>query len=397
MALTALKVKTLGPGRHTDAHGLHLFVRENGSRSWVLRFGYKGRRRDYSLGPAHDISLAEARAMAADIRKMVRGGVDPVKERGLKAERAPTFAQVTRECYESMKGGWKNGEHESWLPSFENHVFPLIGRKPVDQIDSAAVLRVLEPIWLTIGPTARRILQRIGAVLDFAHVKKYIAQEVSLRSVTRGLPRQSHQVTHRKAMAHADVPLFWSRLAALPNTLGRDALKLAILTATRSNEVRFAVWGEFDVDAGIWSIPAARMKAREAHAVPLSPAAVALVRRLRAERLALEGEIDDHALLFTYTGKSPISDMTILKVLRDMQLADVTVHGFRSTFTDWAAECTDFPKEVADKALAHRVPNAVEAAYRRTAFFEKRRHLMRLWTDFVTAQEEMSRQRAPRA
>lgn len=384
MALTALKVKALGPGRHTDAHGLHLYVRESGSRTWVLRFGYKGRRRDYCLGPAYDISLAEARALAADIRKKVRGGVDPVRERALVQERAPTFAQVTRECYEALKGGWKNGEHESWLPSFENHVFPLIGRKAIDQIDSVAVLKVLEPIWLTIGPSARRILQRIGTVLDYAHIKKYIAQEVSLRSVTRGLPRQNHQVTHRKAMAHADVPSFWSRLAALPNTLGRDALKLSILTATRSNEVRFAVWSEFDLDGAVWSIPAARMKTREAHVVPLCQAAVALVRRLRAERLALDGEIDDQAFVFTYTGKSAISDMTILKVLRDMQLADVTVHGFRSTFTDWAAECTDFPKEVADKALAHRVPNAVEAAYRRTAFFDKRRQLMRVWGEFVT-------------
>jgi integrase len=384
LALTALKVKSLGPGRHTDAHGLHLYVRENGSRTWVLRFGYKGRRRDYCLGPAYDISLAEARALAAEIRSKVRGGGDPIRERALIQERPPTFAQVTRECYEAMKGGWKNGEHESWLPSFENHVFPLIGRKAIDQVDSAAVLKVLEPIWLTIGPTARRILQRIGTVLDFAHIKKYIAQEVSLRSVTRGLPRQNHQVTHRKAMAHADVPSFWSQLAELPNTLARDALKLAILTATRSNEVRFAVWREFDLETGVWSIPAARMKTREPHAVPLSEGAVALVRRLRAERRAIDGDMDNQSLVFTYTGKSPISDMTVLKVLRDMQLTDVTVHGFRSTFTDWAAECTDFPKEVADKALSHRVPNAVEAAYRRTDFFEKRRQLMSLWAQFVT-------------
>jgi integrase len=196
-------------------------------------------------------------------------------------------------------------------------------------------------------------------------------------------------------MAHADVPSFWGQLAELPNTLGRDALKLAILTATRSNEVRFAVWAEFDLDGALWSIPAVRMKTREAHAVPLSEPAVALMRRLRAERLALNGEIDDQSLVFTYTGKSAISDMTILKVLRDMQLADVTVHGFRSTFTDWTAECTEFPKEVADKALAHRVPNAVEAAYRRTDFFDKRRRLMRAWGEFVAREDAMMRQRRP--
>ncbi len=385
MALTALKVKTLGPGRHTDAHGLHLLVRKTGSRSWVLRFRHKGSCRDFGLGPVHDISLAEARLLASEIRKMVRAGLDPVKERGLKRPHALTFEQVTRQCYEAMKDGWKNGNHESWLPSFENHVFPIIGRKPIDQVDSTAVLTVLEPIWLAIGPTAKRVLQRIGTVLDFAHIKQYISEEVSLRSVTRGLPRQSLQVTHRRAMSFGDVPAFWVKLCALPNTLGRDALKLAILTAARSNEVRFAVWCEFDLASATWSIPAERMKTKAAHAIPLCAAAIALLRRMHRERLALSGQSDDQSLVFTYSGLAPISDMTILKVLRDMGLPGVTVHGYRSTFTDWAAECTDFPKEITDKALAHRIPSAVEAAYRRTAFFEKRKKLMSLWSEFVTS------------
>lgn len=388
LALTALKVKALGPGRHTDAHGLQLLVRPSGSRSWVLRHQHKGRCREYGLGPVHDVSLAEARLLAAEIRKMVRAGLDPVKERGLKRPKAPNFEQVTRQCYEAMKGGWKNGHHESWLPSFENHVFPIIGRTPIDQVDSNAVLKVLEPIWLTIGPTAKRILQRIGTVLDYAHIKKLIPEEVSLRSVTRGLPRQNLQVTHRRAMAYQDLPAFWAKLCALPNTLGRDALKLAILTAARSKEVREAVWSEFNLATATWTIPAERMKAGEEHSIPLCTATIALLRRLQLERLDLEGSIESPALLFSYSGRQAINDMTILKVLRDMKLPDVTVHGFRSTFIDWAAERTNFPKEIADKALAHRIPNAVEAAYRRTVFFEKRRQLMNCWSAYVVVRED---------
>ena len=383
MALTALKVKHLGPGRHTDAHGLQLLVRPSGSRSWVLRYQHKGRCREYGLGPAHDVSLAEARLAASEIRKMVRAGLDPVKERGLKRPKAPTFEQVTRQCYEAMRGGWKNGQHGSWLPSFENHVFPIIGRAPIDHVDSNAVLSVLEPIWLTIGPTAKRILQRIGTVLDYAHIKKLIPEEVSLRSVTRGLPRQNLQVTHRRAMAYQEVPAFWAKLCALPNTLGRDALKLAILTAARSKEVREAMWSEFDLATATWTIPAARMKAGDEHSIPLCPATIAILRRLQRERLELDQPIEGPGLLFSYSGRQAISDMTILKVLRDMKLRDVTVHGFRSTFTDWAAECTIFPKEIADKALSHRIPSAVEAAYRRTSFFNKRRQLMIAWSEYV--------------
>jgi len=383
LPLTALKVKHAKPGRHCDMHGLYLVVRDSGSRSWMLRIQRKGWRRDFGLGPAHDVSLAEARCLASEIRKMVRAGLDPVKERGLKRPRAADFETVARRCYEAMKDGWKNGEHASWLPSLENHVFPLIGRKPVDEVDSAAVLSVLGPIWVTIGPTARRLLQRIGTVLDYAHIKGLIPNEVSLKSVMRGLPRQSHKVTHRKAMPYADVPEFVARLCRSPNTVGRDALKLTILTAVRSNETRGATWSEFDLDAGVWTIPPQRMKMKVGHIVPLPPAAVALLKRIHVERSAIDGDVKPERFVFTCNGKTPVSDMTLLKVLRDMNLGDVTVHGFRSTFTDWAAERTNFPKEVVDKALAHQIPNAVEAAYRRTDFFDKRRVLMKEWAAYA--------------
>jgi integrase len=351
---------------------------------------HKGKRRDFGLGPAHDITLADARASAAEIRRMVRAGLDPVKERGLQRKAGPTFEIVARRCYEAMRGGWKDQRHASWISSFENHVFPSLGAKRVDEIDTSAVLGVLEPIWLTIPDTARRLFQRIGAVLDYAHVKGWIAEEVSLRSVRRGLPRQTNQTQHRIAMPYKQIPAFMDKLLALPPSAGRDALKLTILTAVRSNETRFATWREFDLEAGIWSIPAIRMKMKEPHVVPLSRAALTLLKRLHADAVDdLEGTRNERASamasrpLFSAARGKPISDMTMTKVLRDMKIAGVTVHGFRSSFTDWAAEQTDTPKEIADKALAHKVPNAVEAAYRRTDFFDKRRALMSLWAAFV--------------
>lgn len=383
VTLTALKVKHAGPGKHADMHGLYLVVRDTGTRSWVLRMQHLGRRRDFGLGAVHDVSLAEARLKAADLRKVVRAGIDPTA--GKRAERkvVPTFEKVVRECYAAMKGGWKDQRHASWISSFERHVFPIIGNRPVSAIDSSAVLSVLEPIWLTVPDTAKRVLQRVGTVLDYAHIKGLVPAEVSLRSVTRGLPRQTHQVTHRAAMPHEDTPAFMKALLAQPATLGRDALKLTILTAVRSNETRKATWGEFDLDKAVWSIPAARMKMKEPHVVPLSAAAVKILRELRKRHIALRGKVAPEHLMFSLTKGKPISDMTMLKVLRDMKVENATVHGFRSTFTDWVAECTNVPREVADKALAHQIANAVEAAYRRTDFFDRRRVLMSEWADFL--------------
>jgi integrase len=379
MPLTNLKVKTARPGSYTDRHGLILFVLPSGARYWKLRMQFKGRRRDYGLGPVHDVPLAEARILASAIRKMVRAGLDPVEVRGLKRKRAPTFEQVTRKCYESLRGGWKDRRYASWLSSLENHIFPEIGDKRIDEIDAQVVLQAIEPIWLEIPDTARRILQRIGTVLDYAHIKGHIRQAVSLKSVTRGLPRQVRVVNHRAAMAYEKVPTFIAALMNLPNSAGRNALKLTVLTGVRSNETRFATWSEFDLDAGVWAIPPSRMKMKNAHVIPLTPPALTMLKRLRQEREALDGKVAPDQLVFTSNGTKPISDMTMNKAMKDMGFTGVTVHGFRSCFTDWAAERTDFAKEIVEKALAHKVPSAVEAAYRRTDFFDKRRCLMEAW------------------
>ena len=373
MTLTALKVKNARPGRHADGGGLYLLVKDSGARSWVLRMQLKGVRRDFGLGSLRDVSLSDARTAASAMRREIKHGVDPVAVRRAARVTVPSFEIAARACYDALCQGWKNSRHASWLSSLENHVFPMIGTKPVDGIDSALVVEVLAPIWLTIPDTARRILQRIGAVLDFAHIKGWRREETSLRSVRKGLPRQNERAGHLEAMPYAEAPAFMALLASAAATTGRDALRLTIYTAVRSNETRFAVWPEFDLDNGIWSIPAERMKAGEAHIVPLPASAVTILRKRWAER-----ESDD-SLVFTANNGKPISDMTMTKILRDGGIGGYTVHGFRSAFTNWVAEQTDFPKEVADKALAHKLPNRVEAAYRRTDFFAKRRELMALW------------------
>lgn len=381
MALTTLKVKNAKPGRHTDSRGLCLLVKDSGARTWVLRMQRHGQRRDYGLGSALDVSLAEAREAAAALRRRVREGFDPVAERRKARKIVPNFEAATRTCHETLREGWNGGHHAKWLASFEKHLFPKIGKKPVDQVDSACVVEALAPIWLEIPETARRILQRISVVLDFAHVKGWVPGEVSLRSVRKGLPRQNDKRGHMEAMPYADVPALMQKLAVAAPTTGRDALRFTIYNAVRSNETRFAVWTEFDLDKGIWSIPGERMKAREAHIVPLSAPVVALLRKRWNERTS------DTGLVFSHNGEKPISDVTMTKLLRDDGIAGITVHGFRSSFTDWAAERTRFAKEVADKALAHKLPNKVEAAYRRTDFFDKRRSLMARWAEYLDRTE----------
>lgn len=377
MALTALRVKNAKPGRHVDGRGLCLVVKDSGARTWVLRMQRHGRRRDYGLGSALDVTLAEAREAATVLRRQVHAGADPIAERHKARKLAPSFEAAARDCYEALREGWKNRRHANWISSFENHVFPVIGTKPVDTVDSAAVVEVLSSIWLEIPDTARRILQRIGTVLDFAHIKGWRAEETALRSVRRGLPRQVDKAGHLAAMPFVDVPALMAKLAAASPTTGRDALRFTIYSAVRSNETRFAVWTEFDLSKCIWTIPGDRMKAGETHIVPLSPPAVVLLRKRWEERGS------DTGLVFSADGEKPISDMTMTKLLRDDGIKGVTVHGFRSAFTDWAAEKTRYPKEVADQALAHKLPNRVEAAYRRTDFFDKRRSLMARWAEYL--------------
>lgn len=375
--LTATKIKNLGQaGRYSDGDGLFLDLTGPGRGSWMLRVQMGGKRRDIGLGPLKAVSLADARDAAFEMRRKVAQGIDPIAERKKERLIVPTFKEAAKSVHEEHKAGWKNGKHQNqWLATLETYVYPAFGDRLVSDIDAAAIRDSLAAIWLSKPETARRVRQRIGTVLDWAFIKGFRSAEAPMRSLSKGLPRQPKKDGHFAAMSYADVPAFLQRLRER-ESVGRLALEAVILTAARSGEVRFARWPEVSLDAGLWSIPAERMKMGRPHVVPLAPQAIDVFRR--AEKL----KVPATDLIFPGQKlKKPMSDMTLLKILRDMD-AGVTVHGFRSAFRDWVAEQTSYPGEVAESALAHAIPNKAEAAYRRTDFLEKRRSLMKDWAEF---------------
>ena len=377
--LTVARVKTLTEaGRYVDGDGLMLVVKPTGAQSWTLRVRIGGDRRDIGLGSAKVLTLAEARAKAAELRRDIARGIDPIAEKKKVVDPVPTFRDAAIRVHADHKAAWKNGKHQAqWISTLETYAFPMIGDRPVDKIEGPLIRDVLAPIWLIKPETARRVRQRIGAVLDWSYVKGYRKTEAPMRSLSKGLPRQPRKDGHFAAMPYADVPKLIARLRER-SSVGRLALEALILTAARSGEIRGATWSEVDLDTGVWSVPAERMKMRRVHHVPLAPQAIDAFRRAEGLRVPCSDLVFPGQKL-----KSPVSDMTLLKVMRDMETG-VTVHGFRSAFRDWVAEETNYPGEVAEAALAHAIPNKVKAAYRRTDFLEKRRSLMREWATFCT-------------
>jgi integrase len=381
--LTALAFRNATkPGKYQDGDGLFLLVKPSGARSWLLRAQVDGKRREFGIGPAADIGLAEARERAAAIRKQYRDGIDPVaaKRAARSALREiPTFKGAAETVHGERKGGWRNPKHrDQWLSSLDTYAFPSLGTVRVDQVDAPTIRAALLPIWLEKPETARRVSQRIGTVLDWAHANGFRPQEAPMRSVLMGLPRQPRRDRHFAAMPFADVPTFCIGLEAGAPTAGRLGLLFTIYTATRSGEVRGATWAEIDLEAKVWTVPASRMKADREHVVPLSPAALAVLERAAAIRKSKKGD----AMLFPSAAGRALSDMTLSKVLRDAGQA-ITVHGFRSAFKDWASEQTTFPDAVSEAALAHGDPDKVRKAYRRTDFLQLRRELMEAWAAFI--------------
>lgn len=381
--LTALAVKAAKePGRYIDGQGLMLVVKPSGARSWQLRVQVDGRRRDIGLGSASTLSLSEAREKALETRKLIRSGVDPVEaKRSTKrpAAAARTFKETAEALHLERAGDWKNEKHRAqWITTLRTYAFPAIGDVPVAKVAGPAIRDLLVPIWQSKPETARRVLQRIGTVLDWAHSTGERESEAPMRSIRAGLPRQTKQAEHFESLPYADVPPLMAKLREA-DTAGRLALRFLILTAARSGEVRGATWEEVDLTRGLWSIPATRMKAKRAHVVPLSAAAVEVLETAKALRAGVEQEP-----IFPGIKRQPLSDMTLTKVLRTAVDGAWTVHGFRSSFRDWTAECTDVPREIAEEALAHVLTNKVEAAYRRTNFLDKRRSLMADWAEFAT-------------
>ena len=287
----------------------------------------------------------------------------------------PTFEEAAKAVHEEHKRGWRNGKHQAqWLATLKTYAFPTIGQLSVAVITTGQVRDLLADIWLTKPETARRVRQRIGTVLDFAHGKGW-REPFVMAAVSKALPRQPRKSGRFAAMPFAEVPSFLGKLRE-GNSVGRLALEALVLTAARSGEIRGAKWSEFDLEARTWTIPAVRMKAGKAHTVPLSDPVLSVLDRASTIRLAGSDLVFPGAV----RGK-PLSDMTLLKILRDMKL-ETTVHGFRSAFRDWCAEEKTVSSEVAEAALAHTIPNKVEAAYRRTDFLEKRRKLMDAWGAF---------------
>lgn len=375
--LTASSVKAANqPGRYGDGDGLALLVGKSGGKSWMVRIQKDGRRRDIGLGSAAKVPLKLARERAALVRMQVEEGIDPIAERR-KAAGIPTFREAAALVHAEHEKGWKNGKHQAqWLSSLEAYAFPAIGEFSVASIDAPAVRDLLAQIWLNKPETARRVRQRICSVIDWSVAKGYRNGPLPMPMIDRALPKQRDKVKHHKALPYAELPEFMKALRAR-ESMGRLALEAVILTAARSGEVRLAAWGELDLEAALWTIPAERMKAGREHVVPLSEPAVALFKKMKQHR---RGGSD---LVFPGQKRGkPLSDMTLTKALRDMGL-EITAHGFRSTFRDWVSEETSYPGELAEAALAHVIKDKTEAAYRRGNLLEKRRQLMAAWAEYV--------------
>jgi integrase len=362
-------------GRHADGGGLFLEVRNPPAASWTVRMQVAGKRRDFGLGSLDKVALAVAREKRDAIRAQFAAGIDPVAER-TKAAGVPTFAAAAEQLHRERRKLWSNGKHQGqWIATLRTYAFPTLGALAIDAVERGHILDVLTPIWVAKPETARRVKQRIGAVLDWAYGKGWREAEAPIRALAKSLPKVERAGRHFEAMAYADVPAFMARLRDCAG-MGALALEALILTAARSGEVRGATWAELDLDNALWSIPAARMKRKRPHVVPLSGAALAVFRRAHALRT------DGSELVFPglLRGK-PLSDATMRAVLRRLGLS-VDPHGFRSSFKDWAGEVGAFPNELSEAALAHTIQNKAEAAYRRGDLLERRRVMMEAWAQF---------------
>jgi integrase len=375
--LTASEAKAAlkKPGTYSDGDGLSLKVSKSGGASWIVRVQHEGRRQDIGLGSAKLVTLAAARAKAAEARKAIReDGRDLIAEKQKAKAESVTFREAALDFHETHKEQWANAKHgDQWINTMEAYAFPALGSKPVGKITAGEIISAILKVWTEKPETGRRVKQRILAVIDYAHARGWRATEAPHKSlaVGKGLPKQK-QGKHHPAMPYVEVPAFLTRLRATGGTWGRLGLEFLILTAARSQEVRKATWDEFDLENALWTVPADHMKMKREHIVPLSPEALTVLHSAAAVRRAGVN------LVFPGMNGGVMSDASLLAVLRRME-EPVTVHGFRSSFRTWVAEKTNFPGEVAEAALAHQNPNEVERSYQRGDFLEKRRKLMEAW------------------
>lgn len=380
-------ISEAGPGSHRVNNGLYIQVSKSGSTSWLFRFQLDGRRREMGLGSYPEITMLKAREASEDARRLVAQRIDPIiaRERAQAAERAQaekvfTFKDCALEYIKAHRAGWSNAKHaQQWENTLATYAFPVIGDKPVPAVTTDDLLAILRPIWSTKNETASRVRNRVEAIISSAKARGLFDGEnpASWKGHLETLLPQRRSVArvdHHAALPYAELPEFLALVLHQPGASAR-ALALVILTACRTSEVLQATWNEVDLDAALWTIPAGRMKARREHKVPLPTQAVAMLRETP--------RIDSSPYVFPgQQPEKPLSQMAMAMLLRRMKRHDLTVHGFRSSFRDWAAEETSFPNMVAEMALAHTVENAVEAAYRRGDLLAKRRELMQEWGDY---------------
>ena len=389
--LNAAKLRALTkPGTYGDGAGLYLQVRGAEQRSWLYRFKLHGKPRLMGLGPLPGVALAEAREAAQAARKLVRTGVDPIAKR--RAERAEaagraglnTFDEVAQAYFNAHEASWRNAKHrQQWRNTLDVYARPVLGSLGVAMVGTGDVMRVLEPIWRETPETASRLRGRIESVLDYATARGWRTGENPARwrgHLDNLLPARGKvaPVEHHAALPWREIGAFMAALAEQEGVAAL-ALRFAILTAARTGEALGARWSEFDMQGAVWAVPAGRMKAGREHRVPLSDAALAA---LGAAAKLRTDEAPDAPVFPGRQSSAPLSNMALLMLLRRMKRGDLTAHGFRSTFRDWCAESTNYPREVAEAALAHTLRDKVEAAYQRGDMMDRRRPLMAHWAAF---------------
>lgn len=381
--LTARKVETAKPGKYSDGGNLYLIVSETGARKWVLRFTWRGRAKEMGLGSADSVPLADAREKAASARRKIAQGLNPIEERKRDGG-IPNFGDMADDVREALSAGFRNEKHKAqWKATLETYAASLRA-KPVDTITTDDVLAVLKPIWMSKAETASRVRGRIEKVLDAAKAKGFRDRENPARwrgHLDHLLPKPLKLARgHHAAMSYEDVAAFIAKLRKREAT-SVQALELCILTAARSGEILGMRWPEIDLDKRIWTVPADRMKAGREHRVPLSSRAIVILRQLQ------NAKTSD----FVFAGRSrnkPLSNMAMEMVLRRMKIEDATVHGFRSSFRDWAGNVSNFPREITETALAHVIGDKAEQAYRRSDALEKRRKLMEAWAAYCEPHQD---------
>lgn len=385
--LTAISVRNARmPGKLGDGGGLYLQISRWNTKAWIFRFKINGKGREMGLGSEADVSLAKAREIAMQCRLLLKDGIDPIENRKsivhgnqISAAKRITFMECSSAFIDSQRAGWRNHKHVAqWSNTLARYAHPVIGKLPVSEVDTSLVVKILEPIWKTKTETASRVRGRVESVLDWAKVRGYREGENPARwrgHLDKLFPRRSQvaSVEHHKALHYNELPQF---MGSLNQQLGvaNLALEFVILTVVRTGEMREAKWDEFDMKNATWTIPASRMKAKKIHRVPLVKRALEIAHEMK----------DTFESPYVFPGDTPngpLSDNAMLALLERMSV-DVTVHGFRSTFRDWVAECTNHPSFLAEAALAHTIKNKVEAAYQRGDLFDKRRLLMQDWESF---------------